>query len=300
VPEEVSRALAPYAQAGRIRYSGELLKVPISGTLVPVGGGRHVLYVNGGMRSAARVGVGDTVTIELRATAEGEIVVPPDIARALAAIRGAATAFAGLPPSHRRELLRFIDDARTPATRSRRIQQVSDHLLHKPGNSRATGALERPLWTCPRCGNQFFTANQYHSCATHSVDEAFAGKPAEIRTLFDRFREMVEMCGPTKPVAYRDRVAFMVRVRFAGAVPRHRWLDISLWLTRRVDSPRFTRIETLHPNAHIHTLRVTALDQLDGQVAEWIREAYAVGCQQHLAAGGSGGAPLALMRGEQA
>lgn len=56
------------------------------------GGGRHILYLNGGMRSAVGGGVGDTVSIELRATAKDEIVVPPDVADGLAAIPGAADA----------------------------------------------------------------------------------------------------------------------------------------------------------------------------------------------------------------
>ena len=31
-------------------------------------------------------------------------------------------------------------------------------------------------------------------------------------------------------------------------------------------------------------LRVTTLDELDGQLTKWVKEAYAVGCQEHLAA----------------
>lgn len=48
-------------------------------------------------------------------------------------------------------------------------------------------------------------------------------------------------------VPYRDRVAFMVRVRFTGVKPANKWLDVEFWLTRRVESPRFRRIETLSP-----------------------------------------------------
>ena len=74
----------------------------------------------------------------------------------------------------------------------------------------------------------------------------------------------------------------MVRVRFAGAVPKKRWLDVGLWLTRRVEDPRFHRIETITPNVHVHVLRITDADHLDDQVAEWVKEAYAVGRQEHV------------------
>lgn len=75
----------------------------------------------------------------------------------------------------------------------------------------------------------------------------------------------------------------MVRVRFAGAVPKNRWLDIGFWLPRRIEHPRFYKIQTIYPNAHVHLLRLTSPEPLDEQVAAWLKEAYAVGCQEHLA-----------------
>ncbi len=33
---------------------------------------------------------------------------------------------------------------------------------------------------------------------------------------------------------------------------------------------------------YVHLLRVAKASQLDEEVAGWIREAYAVGCQEHL------------------
>ncbi len=74
----------------------------------------------------------------------------------------------------------------------------------------------------------------------------------------------------------------MVRVRFAGTIPRTRWLEIGFWLSRRIESPRFRKIETIYPNAHVPLLRITEAAQLDREVAAWLREAYAVGCQEHL------------------
>ena len=202
---------------------------------------------------------------------------PADVAAALGSAR---TAFDALSPSHRRELLRYIDDARSPETRRRYIQKSIEHILGKQ-TSAAQRRPDRPLWTCPKCGNQFVNRNQYHSCARHTLSGLFAGKPDHIKELFDRFREMVEACGLVKVLPYRDMVGFMVRVRFVSAVPKARWLDVGLWLPRRVEHSRFHKIETINPNAHIHLLRITDVTQLDSQVAGWIREAYAVGRKEH-------------------
>jgi hypothetical protein len=66
-----------------------------------------------------------------------------------------------------------------------------------------------------------------HSCARRELDDPFRGKPALIRELFDRFRATLDERGPTTIVVYRDRVAFMVKVRFTGAVPKRDHLQLT-------------------------------------------------------------------------
>lgn len=305
VPASLSDAFAVHAVAGRIRVAGTMEGVPVRATMMPVKGGGHRLYVSGGMRAGTGLAVGDTARFELHAEGEADVTVPPDV---VAALGRHGEAFDALTPSHRRELLRYVQDARTPASRKRRVAELVSQVAPvsqvaaapteppKPQKRpRRAAAADRPLWTCPECGNRFVSPNMYHSCARHTVDEALAGRPPEIRALFDRVRAIVEALGTVTLVAYRDRVAFMQQVRFAGATPRRRWLDVELWLTRRVDSPRMHKVETLHPRAHIHTVRLTAVEQLDDELTGWLAEAHAVGRREHLRsrdATGPGEGPL--------
>ena len=276
VPERVSGAFAHHARSGRISVEGTLNGTSVRTTLVPVGNRRHRLYVNGGIRAAAGVDVGDTVSFELKSTSRDQVALPEDLDAALESAEEARAAFNALSPSRRRELVRYIDDARTASTRAKRVQRTVEHTLGKPSPS-SRKPRDRPMWTCPKCGNEFVNKNQYHSCRRYSLSDPFEGKPVEVKKLFDRFREIVEAQGPVKLLPYRDMVGFMVRVRFAGAVPRTRWLDVAFWLPRRVESPRFHRIETIYPDVHTHVLRITDSGQLDEQVEGWVREAYAVG-----------------------
>jgi len=218
---------------------------------------------------------------------ENRSVAPPDLAAALRRARGASRAFDALPASHRRELVRYIDDAKSPKARSRRIHRVvSDAVgLPPPAARRKASAARRPMWTCPMCGHAFVNRNQLHSCGRYDLADTFRGKPPEVRALFDRFRQMVQALGPVKMQAYRDKVAFMVRVRFAGAFPRTRSLDVGFWLTRRIEHPRFTRIETLDPDTHIYRVRITKPEQLDAELAAWLAESYRIGRQEHLLKG---------------
>ena len=54
---------------------------------------------------------------------------------------------------------------------------------HRDPANQAGGLVnpaERPLWTCPSCGHQFVTANIWHSCTKHTLDEAFARSTLEL------------------------------------------------------------------------------------------------------------------------
>jgi hypothetical protein len=144
-------------------------------------------------------------------------------------------------------------------------------------------AAERPLWTCARCGHSFVNRNQWHSCRRCDLSEPFAGTDARVRDLFDRLHAIVQSFGPVKLQPYRDKVAFVVRVRFAGAFPRKRALDVGFWLTRAIDSPRFLTVERLGPTTFIYRVRVTDASQFDTELRRWLRESYRVGCQDHLA-----------------
>ncbi|WP_201837249.1 YdeI/OmpD-associated family protein [Microvirga zambiensis] len=59
--------------------------------------------------------------------------VPPDIRDALAKDAEARRVFDKLPPSHRREYLRWIEEAKKPETRSKRIGGMMERLTAPGG-----------------------------------------------------------------------------------------------------------------------------------------------------------------------
>lgn len=136
----------------------------------------------------------------------------------------------------------------------------------------------RPLWTCPRCEHRFVSANIWHSCTRHTLDEAFAKSTAEARAAFDRYAELVAACGPIEVIAQRSRIVIMGRVRFAGATVLRDRVRLSLALTRRLDASWVERIESYGPrwNAHRFLARspadVDAIPDLPALVCEGYRD----------------------------
>jgi len=69
---------------------------------------------------------------------------------------------------------------------------------------------------------------------------------------------------------------------FAAVSLKESGLDCHVVLSRRLENPRFTRIESLSPRNHIHYFQIRSVEELDDEVASWLQEAYKVGEQKHL------------------
>jgi hypothetical protein len=133
------------------------------------------------------------------------------------------------------------------------------------------------MWTCPQCGRPFANSHQSHACARHTLTEHLEGKPASIIALYRQLEAVIQSMGPVIVVPEKTRIAFQVRMSFAAVMLKHRWIDGHVVLARRVESPRFRRIESISPRNHVHAFRLSALEEIDAELTAWIAEAYLVG-----------------------
>jgi hypothetical protein len=139
------------------------------------------------------------------------------------------------------------------------------------------------MWTCPRCGRSFANRNQQHACGPLDLDRHLAGRDPEVVAIFERLVELAERNGPVTVLPERTRIAFQVRMSFAAFSLRRRWVDGHVVLARRLEHPRFRKVETFSPRNHLHRFRLERLEEVDEEVAAWLAEAYRVGEQRHLA-----------------
>src|SRR3954466_12267644 len=145
-----------------------------------------------------------------------------------------------------------------------------------------TAKSPAPLWRCPDCRRQFANRNQSHACGRSTLASHFDGKPAKVRAIFDRLLALAKQNGPVIVLPEKTRIAFQVRMSFAAFVIRRNWVDGHVVLARRLESPRFRRIETFSPRNHLHAFRLTGAEEVDAEVRGWLAEAYEVGMQRHL------------------
>ncbi|MFN2513541.1 MAG: DUF5655 domain-containing protein [Pyrinomonadaceae bacterium] len=122
-----------------------------------------------------------------------------------------------------------------------------------------------------------------HSCGRYSVENFLAGKSHHAISLYEHFSALVLDCGPVQIAPAKTRIGFQVRMIFAAVnkLSDH-GLDAHVVLTRRLEGPRFRRIDTVTPKCFVHHFRVESVNELDEEVESWLREAYLVGTQEHL------------------
>jgi hypothetical protein len=92
-------------------------------TTVAKMGGRHLVPLSAENRSAAGVAAGDEVDVDIALDdAPREVAVPADLDAAMDA--DARTAYVALSYTHRKEWVRWVEEAKKPETRASRIEKT--------------------------------------------------------------------------------------------------------------------------------------------------------------------------------
>ena len=124
----------------RDRVRGTVNGAPYRSSLMKYSGVFH-MGVHKATLVKAGVAAGDEVRVGIERDPEPlpTDTIPPDLARALRAHRTAAAAFARLAPSHRREYVGFVIEAKKLETRERRIAKTIAALAAGAGRRKAVG-----------------------------------------------------------------------------------------------------------------------------------------------------------------
>jgi hypothetical protein len=95
------------------------------------------------------------------------------------------------------------------------------------------------------------------------------------REYYDRFEQMIAVCGAYDVAPAKTRIAFLGRVRFAGITSlSENGMTCKFALPHPLNSPRFAKVEQVVPGWWVHRLRITDVSQLDHEVQDWLRKSY--------------------------
>lgn len=121
IPADISRV---FNEKGYVPVRGSMNGKGVRGTLMPITGGRHVMYINRQMAARASVMVGDVVECVLDRDLENRKPVPQELADALDADPGAKRAWETASPAYRKRIVAFLGWFTTPNTRERKVEKI--------------------------------------------------------------------------------------------------------------------------------------------------------------------------------
>ena len=126
VPFDVQKVFGTRAQ---VKVKGTLDGYPYRGSIVPMGGGVHVMGLRKEIRDAIGKSAGDTVKVVMEIDSEPRMVeIPSDFKKALNKNKKIKVTFDKLSYSHRKEYVMWIESAKKIDTRIRRITKAIEKL----------------------------------------------------------------------------------------------------------------------------------------------------------------------------
>lgn len=116
---------AELGSKARVPVKGTMNGFPFRSSVFPNGDGTHHMMVCKETRLGAGAQAGDTVRVVMELDPEPRVVeAPEDLAAALAEHGEASETWERLAPSHKREYVRWIEEAKKPETRANRITKT--------------------------------------------------------------------------------------------------------------------------------------------------------------------------------
>jgi len=128
IPFDVEAAFGSKRPKVKATFDGE----PYRGTAVRMGSDCHMMPILKGIRAKIGKQPGDEVTVTLELdTAPREVTPPKDFAAAMRAEPAACAFWKELSYTHQREYVQWIEEAKKPETRQRRIGKAITMLSER-------------------------------------------------------------------------------------------------------------------------------------------------------------------------
>jgi hypothetical protein len=132
---EISAAKAKKLKDSKVsfRVKGTIDALTIQKTaLIPMGNGDFILPLNATLRKAIGKKHGDKITLNLELD-ERKLILSPDLISCLKEDPAALQFFKSLPPSHQQYYSKWIESAKTSATKAKRIVMSMEGFGKKQG-----------------------------------------------------------------------------------------------------------------------------------------------------------------------
>jgi hypothetical protein len=132
-----------------------------------------------------------------------------------------------------------------------------------------------PPWTCPKCQRRFGRARQSHECEpVLSLETYLASQPLEHRAIYLKALKALSRLGALDIDAVKVGILIKSGFTFCELRPKRYGVELSIKLSRPLQSTRFHRIIRYSARRTAYVLRLTAAREIDREILGWLTEAY--------------------------
>jgi hypothetical protein len=118
-------------------------------------------------------------------------------------------------------------------------------------------------------------STETHSCGSFSVDQFLASKSNEASDLYRQVEKFILGLGDVRIAPAKTRIGFQNCRIFAAVNRAADWhLDIHIVTFTPIQSERVRRVEQLTPDCAVNHIRIGGVQDLDEELAGWLRQGY--------------------------
>ena len=129
-------------------------------------------------------------------------------------------------------------------------------------------------WICPICNRTFHKANQPHSCELYSVEMHLKGRDENIIKAYNKLMLVVNGFGLLQISPTKHAIIIASRSSFLALKIKKNILDIEFLLSHEINEFHVYKTFRVSKNRVAHFIRIDRPDQIDEQLAAWLKEAF--------------------------
>jgi len=130
-----------------------------------------------------------------------------------------------------------------------------------------------PGHECYHC-KQWVEAGEAHDCWTTTEAALTRDLSDDLQEAWERLRDTAAELGEQRIYASHNSIMFSRTSCYCFVRPKKRFLEVVIFLGRRLKSPRVTRAVRSSQSKIAHIVQVRHRDEVEAPISDWLREAY--------------------------
>jgi hypothetical protein len=132
-----------------------------------------------------------------------------------------------------------------------------------------------PGHECYHC-KQYIPEGEPHDCWTTTEAALTEDLSDDLRDAWERLRETAVEFGDQRIYASHSSIMFSRKSCYFFVRPKRSFLEVCIFLGRRVRSPQVRRVVRSSRSKLAHLDQIRHRDEVEAPITDWIREAYAL------------------------